>query len=111
MSNFSKPQHYYLLQLEKGKKLHGNPGVGDVTKQYMYQLAYRKFIADHHISVVKNCFLMPTDGKEILNVGEVRMDILSGLGLANIQIRKIPAAILFQHYVSRKRMDITILNL
>lgn len=25
---------YYNLQLEKGKSLRGNPGVGDVTKQY-----------------------------------------------------------------------------
>lgn len=35
---------YYNLRLEKGKTLGGNPGVGDVTKQYLYQLAYKKFI-------------------------------------------------------------------
>lgn len=40
-------EKYYLIQLEKGRVLHGNPGIGDVTKQYLYQLAYKKFIADH----------------------------------------------------------------
>ena len=57
---------YYNIQLEKGKSLQGNPGVGDVTKQYMYQLAYRDFIKAHNIAVVKNCFLMPTEKDEIV---------------------------------------------
>ena len=43
---------YYNIQLEKGKSLRNNPGVGDVTKQYLYQLAYRNFIKAHNIAVV-----------------------------------------------------------
>ena len=57
---------YYNIQLEKGKSLRNNPGVGDVTKQYLYQLAYRNFIKAHNIAVVKNCFLMPTEKDEII---------------------------------------------
>ena len=57
---------YYNIQLEKGKSLRGNPGVGDVTKQYLYQLAYKDFIKAHDISVVKNCFLMPTESAKKL---------------------------------------------
>ncbi len=57
---------YYNLQLEKGKSLRGNPGVGDVTKQYLYQLAYKDFINAHGIAEVRNCFLMPTEKKDIV---------------------------------------------
>lgn len=102
---------YYLLQLEKGKGLRGNPGVGDVTKQYLYQLAYRKFIQDHNIAVVKNCFLMPTEKDEIVVKGVARMDMLSALGLEDIQIRQIPAGMLFSHYLGRKRIPIDNLKL
>lgn len=102
---------YYLLQLEKGKSLRGNPGVGDVTKQYLYQLAYRNFIKDHNIAVVKNCFLMPTEKDEIVVKGVARMDMLSALGLEDIQIRQIPARMLFSYYLGRKRISISELML
>lgn len=102
---------YYMIQLEKWRTLRGTPGISDVVKQYMYQLAYRKFLADHHIAVVKNCFLMPTEGKEIINKGKVKLDMLSNLGLEDIQIRLIPADMLFYCYLSRKKIDIGELNL
>ena len=102
---------YYLLQLEKGCSLKGNPGVGDVTKQYLYQLAYKKFIDKHEISVVKNCFLMPTEMNEVIIKGTAKMEMLSSLGLEDIQIRQIPAAEIFSYYLSRKRIPIEKLNL
>lgn len=102
---------YYVLQLEKGKSLRGNPGVGDVTKQYLYQLAYRSFIKDHNIAVVKNCFLMPTESKEIVIKGTARMEMLSALGLEDVQIRLLPADTLFSHYLGRKRIPIEQLQL
>ena len=40
---------YYCIQLEENKVLRGQPGVGDVTKQYLYQLAYGNFIKYHGI--------------------------------------------------------------
>ena len=67
---------YYLLELEKGRPLRGNPGVGDITKQYLYQLAYRDFIRAHNIAVVKNCFLMPTENDKIVKKGTARMPML-----------------------------------
>lgn len=102
---------YYLLQLEKEHILRGNPGVGDVTKQYLYQLAYRKFIEDHNIRVVKNCFLMPTEKPEIFVKGTVKMEMLSALGLEDIQIRFIPASMLFSYYLRRKHIPIEKLQL
>lgn len=102
---------YYNLQLEKGRSLRGNPGIGDVTKQYLYQLAYRDFINAHAIKTVKNCFLMPTEGDDILSVGMVKLPMLEALKLENVQIRKIPAKRLFENYLTGKHMDVTELSL
>lgn len=102
---------YYNIQLEKGKSLRGNPGVGDVTKQYLYQLAYKDFIKAHNIKVVKNCFLMPTEKNEIIKKGTVRMPMLEALGLENIQIRLIPASMLYERYLAKGKIDIGLLEL
>lgn len=102
---------YYNIQLEKGKSLRGNPGVGDVTKQYLYQLAYKDFIKAHDISVVKNCFLMPTEKNEIIKKGTARMPMLEALGLENIQIRLIPANMLYERYLAKGKIDIGLLEL
>ena len=102
---------YYNIQLEKGKSLRGNPGVGDVTKQYLYQLAYKDFIKIHNIAVVKNCFLMPTEKSEIIKKGTARMSMLESLGLENIQIRLIPASMLYEKYLTKGKIDIGLLEL
>lgn len=102
---------YYLLELEKGKPLRGNPGVGDITKQYLYQLAYRDFIRAHNIAVVKNCFLMPTENDKIVKKGTARMPMLEALELENIQIRQLPATMMYEYYLSQKKMDIRLLDL
>ena len=102
---------YYNIQLEKGKSLRGNPGVGDVTKQYLYQLAYREFIKAHNIAVVKNCFLMPTEENEIVKKGTAKMPMLEALGLENIQIRLIPAKMLYECYLTQRKINISLLEL
>lgn len=102
---------YYLIQLEKDRVLRGNPGIGDVVKQYMYQLAYKKFLKDHHISVVKNCFLMPTEERTVIKKGVARLDMLSDLKLSDIQIRLLPADMLFACYLARKTIKIETLDL
>ena len=102
---------YYNLQLEKGKSLRGNPGVGDVTKQYLYQLSYRDFINAHGITEVRNCFLMPTEGCKIISKGIAKMTMLEALGLKNIQIRLIPATELYDHYIVGSHIDISQLRL
>lgn len=97
---------YYNIQLEKGKVLRGNPGIGDVTKQYLYQLAYRNFIQKQSISIVKNCFIMPTEKNDIIVKGTVRLEMLETLGLENIEIRQLPAHMVYEYYLTRKKMPI-----
>lgn len=102
---------YYNAQLVPGNAPKGQPGIESVTKQYLYQLAYQKFITDHEFSVVKNCFLMPTENKEIEDHGEASMEMLSTLGLQNIKVRFLPADMVYDHYLSGRKMDISMLEL
>ena len=102
---------YYNLQLRRDKKLQGQPGIESITKQYMYELAYRDFIKVHNIKIVKNCFLMPTAGDKIIDKGVVSLNIFKGLNLQNIQIRLLPASLVYQHYLDNMKFDINTLNL
>ena len=94
---------YYCIQLEEKKVLRGQPGVGDVTKQYLYQLAYKNFIIDHGMTAVKNCFLMPTEKNEVVDLGYARIKMLESLGLENIAIRLMLAKDMFHCYLESKR--------
>lgn len=99
---------YYNIKLEKDK-VQGQPGVGDVTKQYLYQLAYNDFILKHGFTSVKNAFLIPTEEEDILLNGEVEMGILKGLSnppLSNILVVKLPAIKIYKYYLSGKKVDI-----
>lgn len=102
---------YYNAQLEFGIAPKGQPGIESVTKQYLYQLAYQKFITDHDFFVVRNCFLMPTEKKEIEDCGEVSMEMFSALGLQNIKVRLLPANMVYDYYLSGRKMKISTMNL
>jgi len=101
---------YYKLVLTS-EKLNGQPGVGDVTKQYLYQLAFSKITDDVEISEVRNCFLLPTESDEVINKGRVSMDMLGNLGLESIQIRELPVKEVYSHYLHNKKFDLRRLGL
>ncbi len=102
---------YYNIQLEKNKPLRNNPGIGDVTKQYLYQLAYRKFIEQNGIDTVKNCFIMPTEKNDFIDKGTVRLPMLEALGLENIQVRQLPADVVYENYLARRKISVERLGL
>lgn len=102
---------YYTAQLDPGRQPSGQPGIESITKQYLYQLAYRKFIEDHNFSAVKNCFLMPAEGKEIVDKKTVHMDMFSKLGLQDIEVRFVPAEKAYEYYLSGRHFDISLLKL
>lgn len=102
---------YYNAKLEPGKPPEAQPGIDSVMKQYLYQLAYKDFIKDHKLTQIKNCFLLPTEEENVIDKGEVRMDMLSNLGLQNIEVRLLPASMAYDHYLSGRKMDISQLGL
>lgn len=54
---------------------------------------------------------MPTENDEIEDCGEVLMTMLSSLGLQNINVRRIPADMAYEYYLSGRKMDVSILDL
>ena len=102
---------YYIARLEADKMPKGQPGIESVTKQYLYQLAFREFINDHGFSSVSNCFLMPTEEEEVVDKGEVRLAMLGGLELQNIQVRLLPASLAYTCYLSGRKLDVGELKL
>ena len=102
---------YYNIQFEQNKKLRGQPGIESITKQYLYQLAYQPFVEAHQISTVRNCFLMPTSSMEIVKKGTASLAMLRNLGLQDIQVRLLPAKLMYQHYIENTKIDIRTLQL
>jgi len=54
---------------------------------------------------------MPTEKNEIIKKGTARMPMLEALGLENIQIRLIPANMLYERYLAKRKIDIGLLEL
>ena len=102
---------YYNTVLEEGGVIRGVPGIDSITKQYLYQLAYKDFLADHEIKCIKNCFLMPAEKEEVIPKGEVSLDMLKGIGLENIKVRMLPAKLAYHYYLTGKIMDVEELEL
>ena len=53
---------YYVPVWGNGS-ISGQPGIGDITKQYLYHLAYHKFTEAHGMEA-RNCLLFPWDGAD-----------------------------------------------
>lgn len=99
---------YYNLVLDKDN-LQYTPGVSDITKQYLYQMAFNNFISKHEFSHIANAFLMPLEDDDFKLVGEVKMDILEGLScppLINISVIKMSAKKVFNYYLKNKKINI-----
>ena len=101
---------YYKLKFDE-KHLSGQPGLESITKQYLYELAYREFIEEYGFDGVKNAFLLPKFTEEIENIGIAKLEILSNLGLEDIQVIMLPADKINRYYLDNKKMSIKLLNL
>lgn len=102
---------YYNTVLEEGGILRGVPGIESITKQYLYQLAYKDFILQHGIQNVQNCFLMPTELENVIPKGYVSLHMLNNIGLKRIKVRMLPAKVAFDCYITGTKMNIENLKL
>lgn len=94
---------YYKIRLDD-KGVDKQPGVGDVTKQYLYELAYKDFAKENNLIIDFNAFLMPTDGKEEKKVGTAIIDIFYGLGdirLHDIDVILKPCEEMYEIYLEK----------
>lgn len=96
---------YYNIQFEKELELKGQPGIESITKQYLYELAFKEFVKLHMFDCVKNCFLFPLDSTKVENRGIVELKILNNIELKNIQIILLPAKKIYQLFLEDKLLD------
>ena len=94
---------YYRIRLD-GQGVDKQPGVGDVTKQYLYELAYKDFAKENNLVIESNAFLMPTDEKEEKKLGMASIDIFSSLGdirLLDIDVILKPCEEMYRIYLEK----------
>lgn len=102
---------YYVLHLEKGENISGQPGVEDVGKQYIYQIAYKDFLHAHKFCAIKNAFILPTDKDFVVLKGYAELNMFSKMDLEKILIRLVPACQVYDSYLMEDPMDLDILKL
>lgn len=96
---------YYCIDFKKtkaGYQVTGQPGVADITKQYLYQLAYDDFIIKQGYRYVQNVFLCPQEDSEP-DYGYVEMKMLHKIGdkiLENIAVVKLCAEKMYDIYLA-----------
>lgn len=94
---------YYKIKLDD-KCVDKQPGVGDITKQYLYELAYKDFAKENNLVIDSNAFLMPTDEKEEKKLGTASIDIFYGLGdirLHDIDVILKPCEEMYKIYLEK----------
>jgi len=96
---------YYTIKLTN-LQLVGNPGVEDITKQYLYQMAFADYIKFNSFDFVHNAFLFPSEENEIKNIGTVMLGFLKQAGLKDITLIKLPAHVVFEMYLNGEKLDL-----
>lgn len=98
---------YYTPAL--GERVGGVPGVESVTKQFLYQAAYRGFVLAHGFSRVVNEFLVPSCGDVVEHLGRVRFP---GVIAAEkppfsneVELYALPVEAVFDAYVGGRQLD------
>ena len=101
---------YYCIdfkQTKNGNNVIGQPGVGDVTKQYLYQLAYEDFVEKQGYKHIVNMFLCPHE-ELTLDYGFVTMQMFHSVGngtLDYIYVVKLCAEEMFDYYIKNRKID------
>ena len=93
---------YYKIKLDD-KEVKSQPGVGDITKQYLYELAFKEFAQENELSINANAFLMPTDGDKEIRLGTASMEIFHTLGdinLHDIEVVLMPCEKMYKMYLN-----------
>lgn len=93
---------YYKIKLDDNE-VKNQPGVGDITKQYLYELAFKEFAQENELSINANAFLMPTDGDKEIRLGTASMEIFHNLGdinLHDIEVILKPCEEMYRTYLN-----------
>lgn len=104
---------YYVPILNKDGNIQRQPGVESITKQFLYQSAYKGFIKRHDFDTVVNAFLVPSEKKnpELLastTYPGVMKEATSACKKfsSHINMWAIPASEIFECYLTGRSFDI-----
>lgn len=98
---------YYVPEV--AEKIEKQPGLESVTKQFLYQSAYKDFVLDHGFDYVINAFLVPSAGNELKELARVSFPKVMGEvepPFSNyIHMWALPASAVFEAYLRGERID------
>ena len=90
-------------------KMKCQPGLESVTKQFLYQSAYKQFVLDHGFKRVVNVFLVPTAGDKLVRMARVEFSKVMGEVEPPfnkyVHMWALPAHEIFDAYLQGKRID------
>lgn len=92
---------YYNIRLNSNR-LEGNPGIEDITKQYLYHSALTKYIADKKINKIINAFVFPTQNDTYVQ-GEVSLDFMRVYSNTDIKLIQLNVNKVINMYCSNKK--------
>ena len=80
------------------------PGVGDVTKQFLYEKAYANWIKDNGLVIEENAFLFPSDENNDEEIGSAVFPILRKEDgyLGGIRLIKKSATQVFKKFIKQR---------
>lgn len=100
---------YYVTKAENNK-LKYNPGVNDISKQFLYSLSFKPFCEANGF-IVKNCFLMPTSEENSRCVWKISMGNMQRLmDVDDVQVYLLPTAKMYDAYLKGENMSISFLE-
>lgn len=98
---------YYVPEV--ARKIEKQPGLESVTKQFLYQSAYKDFVLDHGFDYVVNAFLVPSAENELKELARVSFPKVMGEvepPFSNyIHMWALPASSVFETYLRGERID------
>lgn len=92
---------YYLISFENNK-INGQPGVGDIIKQYLYELAFKELAEENEYSFT-NQFIVPADDIPNDNqaIAEVSLPIFDNQNLSIITMIERDCKEIFEEYLTK----------
>lgn len=97
---------YYTPPVEAQEVVATMPGIGDIIKQQLYQLAQNQELNKS----TENVFILPmVDGEkglDICHMGRVYVPMLTALGLVPVQILKVRPQKIWQAYLDNRTIQI-----
>ena len=99
---------YYNIILTENL-LKNYPGIQDISKQYLYELAYRNLIKKNNLKIKENAFIMPTDkkmenqGTLFEEIGEVEFGIFENMEFKPIKVKLASSTKMYEKYLKSEK--------